>query len=250
MATISPSRNRSPRRPSASAASISPASSRARPSAGVSKSSGTSASSEKSMRASISASARMSRSRQLSAARPSAPCIWRSAWRRWPCVSAITRSARPSTAVRSSLPFSKARRVNSPASAGRKPSMRDKRGERRGDHRAAAVQLQLGDVLAGLARRRGKPQRQGLVDRLLVRGSRRRAKAALRGSGILPASALSASPARGPEMRTTAMAAGGRPEERAKMVGRSGIAAQVSAAGRAGQGARNNCQPDGGCANA
>ena len=48
-----------------------------------------------------------------------------------------------------------------------------------------------------------------------------RASAALRGSGILPVSAFSASPARGPEMRTTAIAAGPRPEERAKMVGRS-----------------------------
>ena len=76
------------------------------------------------MRASTSASAWISRCRQLSARLPSRPFIWRNACRRWPSVSAITRSARPSTAVRSSLPFSKARRVNSPASAGRRPSMR------------------------------------------------------------------------------------------------------------------------------
>ena len=122
------------------------------------------------MRASTSASAWISRCRQVSARPPSRPFIWRNACRRWPCVSAATRSARPSTAVRSSLPFSKARRVNSPASAGRRPSMRAERGEHRGDHRAAAVQLQLGDVLAGLAMRRGKPQRQRLVDDLAVGG--------------------------------------------------------------------------------
>ena len=52
-----------------------------------------------------------------------------------------------------------------------------------------------------------------------VCGSRMRASAAWRGAGSLPMSAASAAPARGPEMRTTAIAAGGRPEERAKMVG-------------------------------
>ena len=93
-----------------------------------------------------------------------------------------------------------------------------KRREHRGDHRAAAVQLQLGHVLTGLASWPRKPQRQRLVDHLAGRGSRTRASAALRGSGIFPVSALSASPARGPDMRTTAIAAGGRPEERAKMV--------------------------------
>jgi len=38
----------------------------------------------------------------------------------------------------------------------------------------------------------------------------------------------------------TAMAAGGRPEERAKMVGRVGMAVQVSATDRMGQGAKQN----------
>src|SRR6185437_5236417 len=57
---------------------------------------------------------------------------------------------------------------------------------------------------------------------------------ALRGAGTLPVSARSAAPARGPEMRMTAMAAGPRPEERAKMVERSDIAAQVSAAEEGG----------------
>ena len=52
-----------------------------------------------------------------------------------------------------------------------------------------------------------------------VSPSRSRRSAARRGSGSLPPSAVIASPARGPETRTTAIAAGGRPEERAKMVG-------------------------------
>ena len=96
------------------------------------------------------------------------------------------------------------------------------RTEHRGDHRAAAVQLQLGDVLAGLAVRarettapapRRSPRRFGIAH------ARQRR---LRGSGTRPISALSAAPARGPEMRTTAIAAGGRPEESAKMVSRAG----------------------------
>ena len=62
--------------------------------------------------------------------------------------------------------------------------------EHRGDHRAAAVQLQLGYVLAGLALRRRKPQRQRLVDDVVGLGSRMRASAALRGEGTLPVSAL------------------------------------------------------------
>ena len=86
-----------------------------------------------------------------------------------PRVSAPIRSARPSTAVRSSLPFSNARRVNSPASAGRSPSIRDSAASTRGNHRAAAVQLQLGGVLAGLAVRPRKPQRQRFVDDLARR---------------------------------------------------------------------------------
>ena len=57
----------------------------------------------------------------VSARSPSSPLSWRYACRRCASVSAAIRSARPSTAVRSSRPFSNARRVNSPASAGRKP---------------------------------------------------------------------------------------------------------------------------------
>ena len=107
------------------------------------------------------------------------------------------------------------------------------RGEHGGDHRAAAVQVQLGHVLAGLGVRPGKPEHQRLVEQRCRAGSRSRRSAARRGSGSLPPSASSASPARGPEMRTTAIAAGGRPEERAKMVDCAGSVITVTEAPRA-----------------
>ena len=71
--------------------------------------------------------------------------------------------------MRSSRPFSKARRVNSPASAGRQPSILAERLEHSGNDRMAAVKLQLGRVLAGLAARRRKPEHQRFVDRLAGR---------------------------------------------------------------------------------
>ena len=89
------------------------------------------------------------------------------------------------------------------------------------------MDLQLGDVLAGLARRPGKPQHQRLVDRLPGGIAQQRARR-LRGSGSLPASASAHRPARGPDMRTTAIALGGRPEERAKMVWSRGCMAYLS----------------------
>src|SRR3954467_9198412 len=54
-----------------------------------------------------------------------------------------------------------------------------------------------------------------------VAGSRTRASEARRATGTRPISVSSATPARGPEIRTTATAAGGRPDESAKMVSRS-----------------------------
>ena len=94
-------------------------------------------------------------------------------------------------------------------------------GQRRRDHRAAAVQLQFGRVLAGLAVRSGEPQRQRLVDHLAGCRIADAGKGRLARRGDFAGEALSASPARGPEMRMTAIAAGGRPEERAKMVSRA-----------------------------
>ena len=64
--------------------------------------------------------------------------------------------------------------------------------------------------------------------------SRNRASPTRRGSGTLTPTASSAARARGPAMRMTAMAAGGRPEDKAKMVSRLGslIAPRTSAVGQ------------------
>ena len=101
---------------------ISSANGRMRSSERAIKSDGTSSSSEKSIPVSTKAVASINRSRQLSARSPSRPLSCRNACRRCASVSAATRSARPSTAVKSMRPFSNARRVNSPASAWRKPA--------------------------------------------------------------------------------------------------------------------------------
>ena len=174
------------------------------------------------MRASTSASAWISRCRQASARSPSRPFIWRNACRRWP--SRLRRHQVGEAFDRGQIELAVLEGAAGEfAGLGRAQALdRAERGQRRRDHRAAAVQLQLGHVLAGLALRRRKPQRQRLVDDLFAfAGSRTRPSAAWRGAGILPVSAFSAAPARGPEMRTTAIAAGARPEERAKMVSRS-----------------------------
>ena len=105
----------------------------------------------------------------VSARSPSRPLSCRKACRRCASVSAATRSASPSTAVKSMRPFSKARRVNSPASAWRKPASFAQADKHRSDHGAAAMNLQLDDVLAGLAVWAGKPQRQAFVDQIAGR---------------------------------------------------------------------------------
>ena len=83
--------------------------------------SGGRSSSGKSIAASRCARRRSSRSPQPRYSAPSAPSSWRNAWRRCASVSAAARSATASAWVRSSLPFRKARRVNSPGSARRSP---------------------------------------------------------------------------------------------------------------------------------
>ena len=85
----------------------------------------------------------------------------------------------------------------------------------------AAVQLQLGHVLAGLAVRGRKPQRQRLIDYLAARRIAHARDRRLARLGHAADHFSSATPRPGPETRTTAIAAGGRPEERAKMVERS-----------------------------
>ena len=122
IATTTPSRNRSPRPASARCALISAASAVAATPTASSNPAGKSSSSN-SMKASCRASNAVSRAAQPPYSLASAPSAWRSAWRRCPAVSAATRSTIPSAAVRSSLPCRKARRVNSPGSAGRAPAV-------------------------------------------------------------------------------------------------------------------------------
>ena len=89
----------------------------------------------------------------------------------------------------------------------------------RGDNGMPAMELQLGHVLAGLAARRRKPECEPLVDDFAASPDRARARAP---PAAAAARGRSASPARrahaAPHTRTTATAAGGRPEERAKIV--------------------------------
>ena len=119
-------------------------------------------------------------------------------------------------------PASKARRVNSPGSARRKPGRRAELMLHCSNDRPAAVQVQLGHVLAGLGVRPGQPQHQRLVEQRRSARHAQPPQRRRRGSGSLPLpSATSAWPAAGPDTRTTAIAAGGRPDESAKMVGRA-----------------------------
>src|SRR5215471_7725669 len=170
------------------------------------------------MRASTSAKASISLARQASARSPSAPRIWRNAWRRCASVSAPIRSARPSTRVRSSRPFSNARRVNSPASAGRQP------GTRASAASTAAITAlppcSCSSAVSSPVSLRGAGNHSASPSSIIspLAGSCRRASAAWRGGGIFPINACRAAPACGPDTRTTAIAAGGRPDDSAKMV--------------------------------
>ena len=118
------------------------------------------------MRASTSASASISRARQVSARLPSKPlelAIGLPALRLGFGVDQIGETfdgGEIEPAVLEGAPGELARL--------RRPQALDasERAEHRCNHRAAAVQLQLGHVLAGLAVRPGKPQRQRFVDRL------------------------------------------------------------------------------------
>ena len=144
----------------------------------------------------------------------------RRAWRRCASVSASMRSARPSTSARSSLPFSKARRANSPGSARRQSGDGGRAPRARPHDGAAAVDMKLRHVLAGVAPRAGEPQHQRLVEhlaRLRVRGCARSAAVA-RPSAAAPPCASIAAPARGPETRITATPARPGALERAKIV--------------------------------
>ena len=64
------------------------------------------------------------------------------------------------------LPFSKARRANSPGSARRTPRSEASASITRADHGAAAMNMQLGHVLAGEARGPRQPEREAAVEQL------------------------------------------------------------------------------------
>ena len=148
---------------------------------------------------------------RLARVSPSSPFSWRNACRRCASVSASIRSARPSTSVRSSLPFSNARRVNSPGSAGRNP--RSPRAPRTAPRSPRARH-------ATAARRRPRRSRCSAPETTAPahrRSAARRRRAAARASPPRLRQAAGQRrerrPACGPEMRTTAIAAGGRPDE-------------------------------------
>src|SRR6185312_5872453 len=176
----------------------------------------TSPSSEKSSRASISARRSSSVSRQSPILLASAPPARASACLRCASVSATIKSPSPSTAVRSSRPFSNARRVNSPASASRTPgSVVTARSRARTTARepctwssaqSSPVKLCGEGNQATRPRSRTSPSCRSVLSVIT------------RGCGKPPASSASRCPALGPESRTTATPAGRAPEDSATIV--------------------------------
>ncbi len=149
----------------------------------------------------------------------SAPSACRNACRRCAAVSASIRSARPSTPVKSSLPFSKARRANSPGSASLQPSILPTAAKHTGHHRPAAVHLQLGHVLAGLALgRRGTTAPAPVQHLAAAADARRCGTRPSAASASAPPSARCTTPAAGPDTRITATPARPCPLDSAKMV--------------------------------
>src|SRR5262245_11254706 len=122
-------------------------------------------------------------------------------------------------------PFSNARRVNSPASAGRSP----------GNFPSAASSAAITArppctcssamsspvSLLGAGNHSARPSSMTSV----LAGSRTRTRLARRDAGTRPISCSSAKPARGPDTRITAIAARGRPEARARRVPRAAATA-------------------------
>ena len=126
------------------------------------------------------------------------------AWRACASVSAATRSARPSTSVRSMRPFSKARRANSPGSASRTPlsevSASITRPTTARPPWMCSSAMSSPVKLAGPGSQSASPRSStSPVPGLLILR-----KLAWRGGGGGPQSWRSASPAPGPEMRMTA----------------------------------------------
>ena len=92
----------------------------------------------------------------------------------------------------------------------------ERRKDRR-DHRPAAMKVELGDILTGHAVRSRKADDQRPVEDL-ARDDARSQGAPCAARASAPASACTAASALGPLIRTTATAAGGAPDDKAKMV--------------------------------
>ena len=159
-------------------------------------------------------SARESRARS-----PSRPLSWRNAWRRWRSVSAWIRSSRPSASVRSSLPFSKPRRVNSPSSAGRTFSNVASAAKKAASTARppwiwnSATSSPVAE--AGPGNHKTTASSMGSPD---ASAEQRACRQARGGKRFSSQGRPQAPPASGPDTRTMAIAVGGRPEDRAKMV--------------------------------
>mmetsp|Transcript_7219 Transcript_7219/g.29989 ORF Transcript_7219/g.29989 Transcript_7219/m.29989 type:complete len:315 (+) Transcript_7219:746-1690(+) len=185
-----------------------------------------STSSPKSTHASTAARTEASSSRHRAYRRSSAPDSTESAWRRWRDVVAASRSARPSTWVSPRRPAAKARRENSPLSAGRKPG--NAASVSRTPSTTALEPWQWSSTTSSpvndLGARKYKTRASSRTSR--VAGSRSVRTDARRGSGSgferSPPSAESRrrrpSAARGPESRMTATPETPRPDDRAKIV--------------------------------
>ena len=150
-------------------------------------------------------------------ARDTCPLAMPSACTRWLSVSAASKSAKPSASARSIRPFTNARRVNSPASARRNPGISASAAStaittarppcRWSSAKSSPV------AVAGPGNQRINARSSGSPTLVLSSAS-----VARRAAGNRPASACNAAPACAPLTRTTAIAAGGIPLDRAKIV--------------------------------
>ena len=163
-----------------------------------------------------------SRACQASTCRLSAPPASASAARRCDSVSASSRSASPSASARSIRPFSKARRVNSPG-CGRAAARRSGRAPPSTAATTARPPWRWSSATSSPVALAGPGKRMtSALSRTSPSARKRRERRAAR----LGQASRPAPPARhrrpGPLIRTTATAAGGAPEDKAKIVSVSG----------------------------
>ena len=177
----------------------------------------TSFSSAKSSTASSAAELSSKRVLQPSTSPENAPPAIAMALLRCNSVSAESRSASPSASARSILPWTKARRVNSPEVARRNSGSAARAAS------TAAITArppwQCSSAISSPVAVAGPGSHSASARSITSPPAPRSITAAARrGAGSFPASASKASPARGPLIRITAIAAGGAPLERAKIV--------------------------------